>query len=40
MILSSLSQAERYASLHPLFPRVFEEIRHTDFLQWHPVVTI
>jgi YhcH/YjgK/YiaL family protein len=36
MILSSLSQAERYATLHPLFPRVFEEIRHTDFFAMAP----
>jgi biofilm protein TabA len=30
MIFSTLSQAERYASLHPLFPRAFDYIRNTD----------
>ena len=30
MILSTLSQADRYAKLHPLFPRAFEFIRNTD----------
>jgi YhcH/YjgK/YiaL family protein len=30
MIFSSLSQAERYVTLHPLFPRAFEYIRNTD----------
>lgn len=30
MILSSLSQSDRYTALHPLFPRVFAYIRNTD----------
>lgn len=30
MIFSTLSQSERYAALHPLFPRAFEYIRNTD----------
>ena len=30
MILANLSQADRYAALHPLFPRAFEFIRNTD----------
>ncbi|MDX8379143.1 MAG: YhcH/YjgK/YiaL family protein [Gallionella sp.] len=30
MIFSPLSQADRYATRHPLFPRVFEYIRDTD----------
>jgi len=36
MIFSALSQADRYATLHPHFPRVFEEIRHTDFFAMAP----
>ena len=32
MILSTLSQADRYAALHPLFPRAFKYIRNTDLL--------
>jgi len=32
MILSSLSQSDRYAALHPLFPRAFEFICNTDML--------
>lgn len=36
MIFSSLSQADRYANLHPLFPRVFDEIRNTDFFAMAP----
>lgn len=32
MIFATLSQAERYAALHPLFPRAFEFIRNTDLL--------
>ena len=36
MILSTLSQADRYAALHPLFPRVFEFIRNTDLLALAP----
>jgi YhcH/YjgK/YiaL family protein len=31
MIFASLSGFERYLNLHPLFPRVFEFIRATDF---------
>lgn len=30
MIFSSFSQADRYAALHPLFPRAFEFIHDTD----------
>ncbi len=30
MIFSSLSQSDRYAALHPLFPRAFDYIRNTD----------
>lgn len=30
MIFSTLSQSDRYAALHPLFPRAFEYIRNTD----------
>lgn len=30
MILSTLSQSDRYAALHPLFPCAFEYIRNTD----------
>jgi YhcH/YjgK/YiaL family protein len=30
MIFAALSQAARYAQLHPLFPRAFEFIRTTD----------
>ena len=30
MILSTLSQSDRYAALHPLFARAFEYIRNTD----------
>ena len=33
MILSTLTQSDRYAALHPLFPRVFEYIRNTDLLE-------
>lgn len=36
MILSTLSQSDRYAALHPLFPRVFEFIRNTDLLALAP----
>ena len=31
MIFASLTESVRYAVLHPLFPRVFEFIRATDF---------
>lgn len=30
MIFATLSQADRYAMLHPLFPRAFDYIRNTD----------
>jgi YhcH/YjgK/YiaL family protein len=30
MIFSTLSQADRYAKLHPLFPSAFDYIRNTD----------
>ncbi len=30
MILDTLSQAERYGALHPLFPQAFEFLRGTD----------
>ena len=30
MIFSTLSLSDRYAALHPLFPRAFEYIRNTD----------
>jgi biofilm protein TabA len=30
MILSALSQADHYTTLHPLFARAFDYIRHTD----------
>ncbi len=36
MILSTLSQSDRYAALHPLFPRAFEFIRNTDLLALTP----
>ena len=36
MILSSLSQSERYAALHPLFQRAFDYIRDTDFFAMAP----
>src|SRR4030067_694981 len=36
MILSTLSQSSRYATLHPLFPRAFEYIRNTDLLVLAP----
>lgn len=32
MILSTLTQSDRYAALHPLFPRAFEFIRNTNLL--------
>lgn len=32
MILSTLSQSDRYVTLHPLFERAFEYIRDTDLL--------
>ncbi len=36
MILSSLSQSERYAALHPLFPLAFEYMRNTDLFALAP----
>ena len=42
MILSTLSQTDRYAALHPLFPRAFEFMRNTNMLALtpgiHPIV--
>ena len=38
MILSTLSQSNRYAALHPLFPRAFNYIRDTDLHQLAPGV--
>src|SRR5674476_1411811 len=36
MIFSTLSNADRYAVLHPLFPRAFEYIRNTDLMSLAP----
>ncbi len=36
MIFSALSQSDRYAALHPLFPRAFEFMRNTDLLSLAP----
>jgi YhcH/YjgK/YiaL family protein len=36
MILSSLSQSDRYAALHPLFARAFDYIRNTDLFALAP----
>jgi len=36
MILSALSQADRYSPLHPLFQRAFDHIRTTDFFALEP----
>jgi biofilm protein TabA len=36
MILSTISQSDRYAPLHPLFTRAFEFIRNTDLLALVP----
>ena len=36
MILSSLINGNRYAALHPLFPRAFEFIRNTNLLSLEP----
>ncbi|MBI3903945.1 MAG: YhcH/YjgK/YiaL family protein [Nitrosomonadales bacterium] len=36
MIHATLSQVDRYAALHPLFPRAFEYIRNTDLLALAP----
>ena len=36
MILSALSQSDRYAALHPQFPLVFDYIRNTDLYALAP----
>ena len=36
MIFSTISQPDRYAALHPLFPRAFDYIRNTDLLTLAP----
>lgn len=36
MIFATLSQTDRYAALHPLFPRAFEYMRNTDLLALMP----
>lgn len=36
MILSALSQSERYIALHPLFQRAFDHLRTTDFFALSP----
>ena len=36
MIFSTLTNADRYAALHPLFPRTFEFMRNTDLLALAP----
>ena len=36
MIFSTLSQSDRYAQLHPLFPQAFEYIRNTDLFALAP----
>jgi biofilm protein TabA len=36
MIFSTLSSADRYAALHPLFPHAFEYIRNTDLSSLAP----
>ena len=36
MIFSTLAQSDRYAALHPLFPRAFEYIRNTDLMSLEP----
>lgn len=36
MIFATLSQANRYAALHPLFPRIFEYIRDTALHELAP----
>ena len=36
MILSSLSQSDRYTALHPLFARAFDYIRNTDLFALAP----
>jgi YhcH/YjgK/YiaL family protein len=36
MIFSTLSQSDRYAGMHPLFPRAFDYIRNTDLNALRP----
>jgi biofilm protein TabA len=36
MIFSTLSQSDRYAALHPLFPHAFEYIRNTNLMSLAP----
>lgn len=36
MIFSNLSQSDRYAALHPLFPRAFDYIRNINLLALTP----
>jgi biofilm protein TabA len=36
MIFSILSQSDRYAALHPMFPRAFEYMRKTDLFALAP----
>lgn len=36
MIFSTMSQSEKYAALHPLFPRAFDFIRNTDLKSLAP----
>ena len=36
MILSTLAQSDRYAGLHPLFPRAFDYMRNTDLYALAP----
>ena len=42
MIFSTIANADRYAALHPLFPRAFEFMRNTDLLALapgrHPII--
>lgn len=36
MILATLAEADRYAALHPLFPRAFEFLRNADLMTLVP----
>ena len=36
MIFSTITNSDRYAALHPLFPRAFDYIRNTDLLSLAP----
>jgi biofilm protein TabA len=36
MIFDVLANADRYAGLHPLFPRAFAFLRENDLLAWAP----